>query len=623
MTALHRNRNWYWAGGCFCLLMLAIHVAAARNITGVPDFWRDMYWATSIACGERFPLSGPPINNMIELGPWWYYLLALPIVLTHSVTAAAVFAQILAAGKYVFAWQIGTRAVDARFGVAFSVSLALAGWSTASLVFPSHTALVETTLLLLVVVTWRCRDRLSFGNAVAFGLACSACIHAHPTTATYVILASAIVLFKHRSPAALLSLCLAATVVVLTLAPPYLDHSAMDVPGFGVPKSLADYASRDVGLNVWSRLPGMLTGLGSGGAWTGFLLMTPWKMPAIHLAFALHSVCLGFALGGLFVLRREHSRLLRWFVYALLIVLAQSAFLLVIRPGTPIWMTQSCLPPLALAIALGWYGWFVAERRTLRAAAIGVFSLYALLDLAPFQRYLRHAHSNRFMPDSNPLADISGGGATFQETPIPFFSISQLDRLSRSLCEPVTLHARLASVIEHSLATPVRNACGFWPSLRYAGAAEAPHHVAGVSAHAVSAIGIAPDRLISGMAWYDDARAIAPPHGQGLTQLARMHVMPDAQYSAPGASTHEFETRARDVVVLTNRFAEIAPMVLGQITVNGQPAANVFDEGDLLVFSCSACAAGDTARWRIELNGIEENLDLVVIPFDKTHARDG
>ena len=82
---------WRNAGFAFCVLMLGVHVAAALNSAGVPDSWRDMYWATSIAHGERFSLAGPQIYQLIELGPWWFYLLALPMFATGSVALTMVF----------------------------------------------------------------------------------------------------------------------------------------------------------------------------------------------------------------------------------------------------------------------------------------------------------------------------------------------------------------------------------------------------------------------------------------------------------------------------------------------------------------------------------------------------
>ena len=101
------QRAWKIAGASFCALMCVIHIAAGLNSGGVTDFWRDMYWATTIASGERFPLAGPPINNLIELGPWWFYLLALPLWLTHRIAAASAFMHLLSALKYVLAWRLG------------------------------------------------------------------------------------------------------------------------------------------------------------------------------------------------------------------------------------------------------------------------------------------------------------------------------------------------------------------------------------------------------------------------------------------------------------------------------------------------------------------------------------
>src|SRR5437899_12880082 len=99
-----------------------------------------------------------------------------------------------------------------------------------------------------------------------------------------------------------------------------------------------------------------------------------------------------------------------------------------------------------------------------------------MLDLAPFLRYLRHVHFNRIMPDSNPLADISGGGSVFEEQPIPFYSVSQLDRLAPSLCEPMILHARLATVVGRAVAVPARNSCGVWPDRHFCGVYPGERH---------------------------------------------------------------------------------------------------------------------------------------------------
>src|SRR5262245_27325546 len=48
------------------------------------DLARDIYTALRVAQGEKFPLLGPILASTLHLGPIWYYLLALPLLLGNS-----------------------------------------------------------------------------------------------------------------------------------------------------------------------------------------------------------------------------------------------------------------------------------------------------------------------------------------------------------------------------------------------------------------------------------------------------------------------------------------------------------------------------------------------------------
>jgi hypothetical protein len=96
-----------------------------------------------------------------------------------------------------------------------------------------------------------------------------------------------------------------------------------------------------------------------------------------------------------------------------------------------------------------------------------------------------------------------------------------------------------------------------------------------------------------------------------------MQVMPDAVFVAPLPHVYEFESGASDVVSATNRFGEIAPMNMRSISADGQPARKLFDEGDSLFYACAACSSTQNVHWRIELDAVEENLDLVVISANR------
>jgi hypothetical protein len=599
---------WYAAGLAFSLLMLLVHAAAGLHSAGVPDSWRDVWWATKIAHGEAFPLTGPPIYGLVELGPWWFYLLALPVRVFGTASAAAVFVQLLAGAKYFVAWRLGTRLFDARFGLAFAGALAIAGWSTIPLWFPSHTAVVETTLLLLAGAAWRCARQFSIGNALLFGLAGAACVTAHPTTISYVVALGLVLLWREPSPRNLSRLALAALVVVLAMAPPWFDPAP-----HGVARSVAAYLGSDVAVAPWRRIPALLASAVVGGAWNGFLLMTRWSEPTARIAWFVVCACLVVAAAGLLVLRRERDDLRLAAVAAGAAFIAQAAFVALLRPITPMWMLSSLLPPLALLLGVGWYGGFTSERGVLRAVAFVAFVVSVALSLAPFGLFLRNLHSLRYAEGADAYGNTIELSDRFAETPVPYFPVRRLDRLASSLCEPAVLHARLAWVAEQSLETPLRLACGRWPKLRFGGREGEGPHVAGLFTPAATASGIVPDRVVAGMAFYGHVVAIAPASGGRPTVLKRDQIHPDRAPDVAARFPVEFEARGADVAVLTNRFSSVMPLKVLSATANGAAARLLHDDGGSTLYACAGCDPAATVRWRFELDGVEDDIDLVVL----------
>ena len=612
MAIRQSARDPWWLAGCaFCGLMLGLHAIAGMNSQGLADFWRDIYWATAIAHGEALPLAGPQIYQMVELGPWWFYLLALPIRLTGSLALTMAFIQVLAALKYVLAWRIGIRIADPRLGLAFAVSLAIAGWSLAGLIFPSHTALVETTLLLLVLATWRCSGALGAGNAIVFGLACAACLHAHPTTLTYVLASGLFLLWRHRSRAAFGWLCLAAGIVLLSLLPPWLDRDPAVAAAL---KPIASYVDQDIGVQPLSRIPDVVRSIVVGGAWWGLLLMTPWKAAIAQAAWWVFCAGLLFAACGVVLLRDDARRLRTLCALALAAFLLQVAFVVLLRPVTPVWMIPTCLPPLALALATGWYGWLGSGRGTFRLAGGIALLVHAVLVLAPFSLLLRDIHALRVMPGVNPFFKAGDQADRYIKVAVPFYPLRRIDRLSGALCAPLVLHGRLAAVIEPTFGSAQRNACGHWPEFRYGGIEGPGRNIAGLFAPAATASGIAPQRVIAHMAIYDDVRPIAPASGGRSAPLRRLQINPDSGTGPVAKTVFEFDASGADAVVLTNRLPMAAPMSIDKVAADGRAAALLYDDGGSLVYRCAACAPQTPVHWRIQLRGIEANLDLVVLP---------
>lgn len=605
-------RAWWLAGLVFCLGMLAVHVAAGFNSNGFQDFWRDMYWAMSIAHGEHLPLAGPPVYGMMELGPWWFYLLAMPLALGGSIAATAAFAQALAATKYLIAWRLGIRIADARLGFAFATSLAIAGWSLLPMMFPTHTLLTETALLLLAWSVWSGWERFSARSAVLLALAAVACLHAHPATAGFVLLAGLILGWRHRSMAAFGWLCVAALIGVASLAPPWLDRSGIAPDAL---KPATDYLGGDVAVGLAERIPALLRSVTVGGAWWGLLLMTNWSAATARIAWWLWCAILASGVAGLLPLWRRDPRLARLAACAAVLFVGQCVFVTVLRPITPMWMVPGMLPPLALVVALGWYGWIGGPRLRWpwRGLATGAMIFGIALSLVPFSFTLRDVRVVRVMPGVNPFLDVIEHGDRYVKVPVPFYPLYRLDRLASELCGPAVLHGRLAAVAEASLGVPMRRVCGHWPELRLGGIEGEGGHLAGLLPGMAEAVDVAPARVVAGMALYEDVRAIAPEAGARPAPLQRLQVVPA---SAPGPAvlqTFRFAARGGDVVVLTNRQPAAAPMEVGAVEAAGTPARLLAGDGGSFAYACADCAADVAVDWHVVLSGIGGNLDLVVL----------
>jgi hypothetical protein len=341
--------------------------------------------------------------------------------------------------------------------------------------------------------------------------------------------------------------------------------------------------------------------------------MTRWSEATARTAWFALCACLAVAAAGLLMLRRERDDLRLAAVAAGAAFIVQAAFVALLRPITPMWMLSSLLPPLALLLGVGWYGGFTTARGVLRGAACVAFAACVALSLAPFALFVRNLHSLRYAEGADAYGNTIELSDRFAEAPVPYFPVRKLDRLAPSLCEPALLHARLAWVAEQSLETPLRLACGHWPALRFGGREGQGPHIAGLFTRAAKASGIAPDRVVAGMAIYEHVVAIAPASGGRPTALKRDQIHPDRAPDVAVPFRVEFEARGADVAVLTNRFSSVMPLKVKAASANEVAARLLADDGGSMVYACTDCDPAATVRWRFDLAGVEDDIDLVVL----------
>jgi hypothetical protein len=138
-------------------LVLTRLLLAWNGIIGA-DGARDLAMASRILHGQEFPLLGPLSGHTFQLGPLYYFMLALPLALFRTATGVISFLALLTLLSVFFAYRVGTLLFDRWAGFLFAcllagdfnVALAAFQISNSDLILPTSLALVYTTLLAVV-----------------------------------------------------------------------------------------------------------------------------------------------------------------------------------------------------------------------------------------------------------------------------------------------------------------------------------------------------------------------------------------------------------------------------------------------------------------------------------------
>src|SRR5262245_31056950 len=140
--SLHIKAHWL-----AIVAFMAVYVASAISGASGYDTARDLSYAYAISHLQAFPLHGPVLGGALHLGPLWFYLLALPMALTESWLAVALFVAFLCSLQFPLAYAAGRRLIDRRFGLFWCAMLTLPGWGTFEVIGFGHTNVVRVASL--------------------------------------------------------------------------------------------------------------------------------------------------------------------------------------------------------------------------------------------------------------------------------------------------------------------------------------------------------------------------------------------------------------------------------------------------------------------------------------------
>jgi len=596
------RRDWHIA---LALMLLPLAFAWATSQAGSnDDGWRDLFFAWQIVAGAGLPASGPVIGNIAHLGPLWYYLLA-PAFWLGGAEGVLGWVGLLAGLAYPLAYLVGRAALDRRYGLLLTTALLAPGWAMFSLLWTTHTSIVLSALLALTLAALGYRHAPSAARAALIGALASLAAHAHPTT---LLLAAGIVSYallatQGHARRLVHALCIGA-VAALPLLPHVIAQLSAELQDL---TQLQRYASEQLQAGVIERLWPLSRGL----VWGGPVMLLEYFLHgrASGLLLAVHGGGLLLSVLGLAWLPPGQRR---WAALLLLIWLAQSCFLLSLRPISPFWMSYAHLPVLAGLVALGWHA-LVSNLPRVRPALMTValshligygLLLHVLVD--PPSEYRQPV----FAADSDGMASVTSrptGASVLATARLPAQGMAAL---GARLCAPTAIYGHLAAWADESFGVGVRVACGKTSHIALGGPPSA-HAWLGLLEVARRAVDLPADDIVGGLALYPVSAVWTTATPLPIIDGGRF---PPRQYSGVAETLRvEGSTAATAVLVIHARAATVLGFEPGEVHANDHPLTPLYRDRYLALYRCLACATDAVVDWRVEAHSAMAYTDVVLI----------
>ena len=470
--------------------LMAAYAAGYAWSSPSTDTADELLKAYGIRHALAYPLEGPFLGGALHFGPLWFYLTALPLSVSQSWLAAALFIGFICSLKFPLAYLCGRKLIDADFGVLWAAAMFVPGWtSLEQLVFLNPNGVAAATLLVLAIALRAIEKESDWPTFAALGVALAVAMHVHPTSTPVFILLAPVLWAHHRRGQRLPGAIVAIAAGFLV---PFLPYVVSQISGgFADWGSASAYVSGQVVLANIVNVPRVILNYLLGG-------------PAVIAEYLLHwqpdrSVLLGAAMAAaasISVAGAFHSLSRRPLVLFLAALLIFAAWIACMRPTTPLQFTWILGPIVAGLVAIG--VWSLCRVAALRPLVWGlvatgvVFNVYAIRGMS-----LTVWQGEGHLPSR--VMDIKNGlpPSIYRDVWFPALAHRELGRI---LCEAgdASLHGHLAYIADKDLGLDTLFACNNRSRLSLVGSAAA-HHYFGMTRVFWRALGGAPECWIGSL----------------------------------------------------------------------------------------------------------------------------
>jgi hypothetical protein len=587
---------------------MAIYVASSFFGAAGPDTARDVAAALAIRNLEALPLHGPLLAGTSHLGPLWFYLLALPLVVHRSWISVALFVALIGCLQFPLAYATGRRLLDRRYGLLWCALLALPGWGSFQLVGFSHTNMVPTcSMLVLYALVRLAQERRPRWLVVAAG-AFSLALHAHPATIGLAPIIAIVAVSAMPDFGWLLRWgAVAMLVALIPFAPLIADPLAAPAP---LVTQAAEYVRGTMHaanlLETGPLLWGMLV-RGPLVVADAFLAILPGMAATVIVAVLALELA---ALAGLVYGSRRQPLPV---AAALLTTLAFTALVAWLRPATPFYMTYALLPFVAGLGAMGLYGLCASLRQRASALLVGLIGVALVLHGASALGIAGTIASGDVTLAAAPRLDVKHDDATpaLAEPWLPAHAVDASGKLLCRLHGAIVLHGAYAFLEHVYLGLDHRLRCGML-EVQLAGIEPAGDaHLVGLALPAWNALGWTPPTRLGGIGVGPVAHALWPTHG--------LPVPDGSVYPPPAIAPAPVRTVTVDATLPGDEALVIAlPYVPWMIppgiavTANGIARSPLARDVATAVYACRECSGA--ISWRITItSSAPERVDVVTI----------